>query len=82
MARKNSVKQEDLEHLLASAIADEGYDVDSTTEREIARLAKFVINRDEDADEFEDSPELEEEEELFDSYGDEDGDPFGPESDE
>jgi len=37
MTRKNKVKQEDLEHILATSITDEGYEVDSDTEREIAR---------------------------------------------
>ncbi len=82
MVKKTKSKYEDLTHILTTSIADEGYEVDAEVEREIVRLAKYIVNRNElEAEEDdEEDPFIDPEdtlltgEDLFDDYGDEDDD--------
>ena len=43
--RSPAAERDDLIHILTDTIASEGYEVDTETEVEIARLAKLVVAR-------------------------------------
>ncbi len=80
MVKKTNSDREDLTHVLLTTISDEGYDVDTDTEREVLRLVKYIIsqnNLDEDEDmDDEEFESLWENDEFEDSYSniDEDND--------
>lgn len=65
---KPNAELEDLTHLLIEVLNEEGHDVDSEVEREVIRLAKFVLAKgtlSDDAEEAEEEdgyPELDPEE--------------------
>ncbi len=75
MAKKDNTERDDLAHMISTCLADEGYVIDAEIEREILRLAKFVIahesfeeptDEDDLLSELADDDELEES--LFDDY--------------
>ena len=61
-----NTERDDLVHILSETLSMEGYDVDSEVERELLRLAKFLITKNTfDEDEEQEAGEFPEDEETL-----------------